>query len=171
MKYTTALSGLLLMGLGLPVLVLAELKVGYIDVTRVAEESPQYKAARQALQEELEKREGELRKMAEQLKAREDKLQRNSSVMSDEEVKKLERDIIALRRKLQNSRDEYRDELSLRQNEERTRLLRQVAEVVKTIGKENSFDLILTEGVAYASKDVDISDLILSKLKQNFKAR
>lgn len=146
-------------------------QIGYLDVTRVAEESPQYQAARQSLQGELERREKDLRRMADQLKDKEEKLQRNVSVMSDAESKKIEREIIALRRKLQNSRDEFRDELSLRQNEERTKLLRQVAEVVKTIGKEENFDLILTEGVAYASKNVDISDKVLSKLKQGFKSR
>lgn len=145
--------------------------IGYLDVTRVAEESPQYQTARLALQGELERREKDLRRMADQLKEKEEKIQRNGSVMSDVETKKTEREIIALRRKLQNSRDEFRDELSLRQNEERTKLLRQVAEVVKTIGKEEGFDLILTEGVAYASKNVDISDKVLSRLKQGFKNR
>jgi outer membrane protein len=157
--------------LSIPALSNAAGQIGYLDVTRVAEESPQYQAARQALQGELERREKDLRRMADQLKDKEDKLQRNSAVMSDAESKKIEREIVTLRRKVQNSRDEYRDELSLRQNEERTKLLRQVAEVVKTIGKEETFDLILTEGVAYASKNVDISDKVLQRLKQGFKSR
>lgn len=145
--------------------------IGYLDVIRVAEESPQYQAARQALQAELEQREKDLRRLSNQLKDKETRLQRNAAVMSDVESKKLEREIVALRRKLQNSRDEFRDELSLRQNEERTKLLRQVAEVVKTIGKEEKFDLILTDGVAYASKTVDISDKVLTRLKQGSKPR
>jgi outer membrane protein len=147
------------------------MRIGYLDVTRVAEESPQYQAARRSLQSELERRESDLRRMADQLKGKEEKLQRNSSVMSDAEAKKMEREVILLRRKVQNSRDEYRDELSLRQNEERTKLLRQVAEVVKSIGKEEGYDLILTEGVAYAGKNVDISDKVLLRLKQGFRSR
>jgi outer membrane protein len=147
------------------------MRIGYLDVTRVAEESPQYQAARRSLQGELERRESDLRRMADQLKGKEEKLQRNSSVMSNAEAKKMEREVILLRRRLQNSRDEYRDELSLRQNEERTKLLRQVAEVVKSIGKEEGYDLILTEGVAYASKNVDISDKVLLRLKTGFRSR
>jgi outer membrane protein len=148
----------------------AEVRIGYLDVTRVAEESPQYQAARRALQGELQRREGDLRRMAEQLKAQEDTLRRNATVMSDDAAKRTERQIIALRRKLQNSRGEYRDELSLRQNEERTKLLRQVAEV-RAIGKEGNFDLILTEGVAYADKRIDISDQVLLRLKKGFRSR
>lgn len=171
MRQTTHLIGVLLGALSLPLSAGADIRIGYLDVTRVAEESPQYQAARRALQGELERRENDLRKMAEQLKGREDKLQRNASVMSDAEAKKVEREVVSLRRKLQNSRDEYRDELSLRQNEERAKLLRQVAEVVKAIGKEEGFDLILTEGVAYAGRNVDISDRVLLRLKQGFRSR
>lgn len=181
MKRITMWHGVLLAVLslqGLPARVYGEptsgnstLNIGYIDVTRVAEESPQFKAARSVLQGELEKRDGDLRRMAEQLKSKEEKLQRDSRVMSDADAKKTERDIIALRRKYQNSREEFRDELALRQNEERTKLLRQIAEVVKEIGKEERFDLILTEGVAYASKAVDISDKVLARLKRSFSSR
>ena len=101
----------------------------------------------------------------------EDKLKRNGATMSASELKKLERDILSRQRKLKNARDEARDELALRQNEERNKLMRKVAEVVKAIGKEKGFDLILTDGVAYSSKKVDISDQVLSRLKKGFKKR
>ncbi len=149
----------------------AETKIGYLDVARVAEESPQYKAARKDLQRELERRENDLRSKAEQLKKLEEKLQRDSAVMSDSEAKRLERDILSRQRQLKNSRDEYRDELSLRQNEERNKLLREVGEVVKAIGKQEGYDLILTDGVAYYSKSMDLSDKVLERLKSSFKSR
>jgi outer membrane protein len=171
MKRITLLCGVFCGFWCLSGLVNAEVRIGYLDVTRVAEESPQYKAARESLQNELQRRETDLRNTAEQLKNKESQLQRDAAVMSETQMKRAEREVIALRRKLQNSRDEYRDELSLRQNEERTKLLRQVAEVVKEIGKAEQFDLILTEGVAYASRDVDISDKVLARLKQGFRSR
>jgi outer membrane protein len=158
--------------LALPGLAAAQSKIGYLDLTRVAEESPQYVAARKDLQKELERRENDLRSKAEQLKKLEEKFQRDAAVMSDSEAKRLERDILSRQRKLKNSRDEYRDELSLRQNEERNKLLRQVAEVVRAIGKEEGFDLILTpESVAYFDKKIDISDKVLSRLKKGFRSR
>lgn len=147
----------------------AETKVGYLDVSRVTEESPQYVSARKSLQKELDRRESDLRSKATKLKKLEEKLQRDAKVMSESELKRLERDIMSRQRKLKNARDEYRDELTLRQNEERNKLLRQVAEVVRTIGKEEGFDLILTDGVAYASKRVDISDKVAKRLKKSFK--
>lgn len=149
----------------------AETKIGYLNVTRVTEESPQYQAARKSLQRELDRREKDLRSKAGKLKRLEEKLQRDGANMKASELKKLERDILSRQRKLKNARDEARDELALRQNEERNKLMRKVAEVVKAIGKEKGFDLILTEGVAYASKRVDISDQVLARLKKGFKKR
>ena len=147
----------------------AETKIGFLDVSRVTEESPQYVSARKSLQKELDRRESDLRSKAEKLKKLEEKLQRDAKVMSESELKRLERDILSRQRKLKNARDEYRDELTLRQNEERNKLLRQVREVVQAIGKEEGFDLILTDGVAYASKKVDISDKVLKRLKRSFR--
>lgn len=163
--------GLLLVGIALSGAAWAETKVGYLDVTRVAEESPQYAAARKSLRQELERRESELRTSADQLEKLQEKLKRDASVMGEVEVKKLERDILSRQRRLKNSQDEYREELSLRQNEERNKLLRQVAEVVKEIGKAEGYDLIITDGVAYFSKQVDISDKVLQRLKQKFGSR
>lgn len=169
MRRSIALLGVLMGTLFYSVQGVAETKVGYLDVSRVTEESPQYVSARKSLQKELDRRESDLRSKAGKLKKLEEKLQRDAKVMSESELKRLERDIMSRQRKLKNARDEYRDELTLRQNEERNKLLRQVAEVVRTIGKEEGFDLILTDGVAYASKKVDISDKVAKRLKKGFK--
>ena len=166
MKKTTALFFSLLALLLLSGQAVAEVKVGYLNVTKVTEESPQYQSARKSLQRDLDRREKELRSKADKLKKLEDKLQRDGAVMSASERKKLERDILSRQRKLKNARDEARDELALRQSEERNKLMRKVAEVVRAIGKEKGFDLILTDGVAYASERVDISDQVLSRLKK-----
>ena len=168
MKQTRILRYLLLGGLLIAAPAMAEMKVGFLDVSRVAEESPQYAKARKALQRELDKREKDLRAKAEQLKKLEEKFKRDSAMMKESEVRRLERDILSRQRKLKNARDEYRDELSLRQNDERKKLLRKVAEVVRKIGKEEGFDLILTpEAVAYFDPKIDISDKVLSRLKNN----
>ncbi len=171
MRRTTALFSVLLGLLLLSGQVAAETKLGYLNVSRVTEESPQYRAARKALQRDLDRREKELRAKAGKLKKLEEKLNKGGAKMGALELKKLERDILTRQRKLKNAREEAREELALRQNEERNKLMRKVAEVVKAIGKEKKFDLILTDGVAYSSKQVDISDQVLSRLKKGFKKR
>lgn len=149
---------------------LAEYKVGYVDATKVFEESPQYEEAREGLKSEFTRRENEILGKQKELKKLEEKLNRDGDVMSESELSKLEREIITMRRRLKNSQDEFREDLTIRQNEEFNKLRRQVSEVVRQVGKDGKFDLVLTDGVVYFSKRVDISDQVLDTLRTRYKA-
>jgi outer membrane protein len=148
-----------------------EFKIGYVDATKVFEESPQYEAARDALKAEFTRRENEILAKQRQLKKLEDEFARDSAVMSESEIRRLERDILSRRRKLKAAQDEFREDLTIRQNEEFNKLRRQVSEVVQDVGKRENIDLILSDGVAYHSKRVDISDMVLERLKAQARRR
>lgn len=141
-------------------------RIGFVNATKVFEESPQYKKARDRLQSEFSRREKDLISRKKQLKQLEEKLQRDGKVMSESEVKRLERDILSRRRKLKNSQTEFREDLNLRQNEEFKKLRKQIREVIKEVGKSEGIDLIVSDGVVYFSKRIDISDLVLDKLNK-----
>ncbi len=140
-------------------------RIAFVNATKVFEESPQYQAARDRLQTEFSRREKELLSEQKQLKQLEEKLQRDGSVMSESEVKRLERDILSRSRSLKNSQTEFREDLNLRQNEEFKKLRQQVREVIQEVGKAEKIDLIVSDGVVYFSKKIDISDLVLEKLR------
>jgi outer membrane protein len=142
-----------------------EYRIAFVNATKVFEESPQYQAARDRLQTEFSSREKELLSEQKQLKQLEEKLQRDGSVMSESETKHLEGDILNRSRKLKNAQTKFLEDLNLRQNEEYKKLRQQIREVIKEIGIAESIDLILSDGVVYFSKKIDISDLVLEKLK------
>ena len=144
-------------------------RIGFVDATKVFEESPQYAAAREELKNEFTRRENDVLAKQKQLKTLEDKLSRDSAVMNETEIKRLERDIISHRRKVKAAQDEFREDLTLRQNDEFNKLRRQVTEVVQEVGKEENIDLILSDGVVYHSKRIDLSDQILERLREKFK--
>lgn len=141
-------------------------RIAFVNATKVFEESPQYKEARDRLQTEFSRREKELLSEQKQLKQLEEKLQRDGTVMSESEAKRLERDILNRSRKLKNTQTEFREDLNLRQNEEFKKLRQQVREVIQEVGKAEKIDLIVSDGVVYFSKKIDISDLVLEKLRQ-----
>ncbi len=157
----------------LPVLLLAsgsllaeEYRIAFVNATKVFEESPQYQEARDRLQTEFSRREKELLSEQKQLKQLEEKLQRDGSTMTESEAKRLERDILNRSRKLKNSQTEFREDLNLRQNEEFKKLRQQVREVIQEVGKAEKIDLIVSDGVVYFSKKIDISDQVLEKLRK-----
>jgi outer membrane protein len=144
--------------------------IGYVDATKVFEQSPQYEAARKSLESEFARRDSDLVAQQKQLKKLQDKLTQDGALMSDAEAKNLERDILSRRRQLKSAQDAFREDFNLRRNDEFNKLRRVVSEVVQEVGKEQGIDMIFTDGVVYASKRVDISDLILERLKEKFTA-
>jgi outer membrane protein len=149
---------------------LAETKVGVIDTQRLMEEAPQAKAAQANIETEFAPREQELVTLQKKIRELEDKAARDGAVMSEKESSKLERDILSKRRELKRTQDEFRDDLNIRKNEVLAKLQRQMYEATVTLAKEKQYDVILGQGVVYSNKSVDITDLVLDKLKSQAKS-
>ncbi|MGB5716879.1 MAG: OmpH family outer membrane protein [Gammaproteobacteria bacterium] len=143
---------------------LAEVKIGFVDTVKLMEAAPQAKSAQSKIESEFTPREKELVALQREIKTKEDKLTRDGTVMSESERSKIERDILAKRRDLKRSQDEFRDDLNIRRNEVLAKLQKDMYEAVVSLGKEQKFDLILTQGVVYSSDKVDITDSVLKKL-------
>ena len=144
-------------------------KIGVVDANKIVELSPQYEAVRKSLEAEFKRRSEDLSAKQAQLKKLEEKLTRDGAVMSSDETRRLEQDIRSQRRKLKSAGDEYREDLSLRSNDERRKLLKQVSEVVHQIGEEEDIDVILSEGIVYASERVNLTGKVLERLNAQFK--
>jgi outer membrane protein len=142
-----------------------------MDPTRVVEQSPQYETARQELQKKVSEREQELQVQQKQIEELRKKLERDAALMSEEEIQLLQNDIRNRDRKLKYAQEEFREDFALRQNELRTKLAQQVEEVVRELAKEQNIDLILSEGIVYASERIDISDKVVERLRSSLKAK
>jgi outer membrane protein len=146
-------------------------RIVVVDPNRVVESSPQYESARKALQLEVEERERGLRQQQEEITELKGKLERDGEIMSQSEMQRLQNDIRSRTRKLKYAQDEFQEDLSLRQNELRTKLARQVQEVVVELAKELEIDLVLSEGLVYYRKRVDISEQVIDRLKREFSSK
>jgi outer membrane protein len=144
-------------------------RVGFVNTVRLMEEAPQAKAAQSNIETEFAPREQELVGLQKDIRELEDRLSRDGAVMSEKESSKLEREILSKRRELKRSQDEFRDDLNIRKNEVLSMLQRQMYDATVGLAKEKKFDLILGQGVVYAADSVDITDMVLEKLKKEFK--
>jgi outer membrane protein len=144
----------------------ADYKIAVVDPNRVVELSPQYSAAGKALQSEVEDRERDLRKQQEQIGELKGKLDREGALMSENEIQRLQNDIRSRTRKLKYDQDEFQEDFALRQNELRTKLAKQVREVVVELAKEMEIDLVISDGLVYYSPRIDISDKVIERLKR-----
>ncbi len=143
----------------------AGVKIGFVNAEKVLEKAPQVEAARKRLEREFRPRDQELVAMQKEIKRLEEKLARDRDVMSEAQREKLERKIRAKRRELKRAQDEFREDFNIRRNEEFDKLQRQIHKAIIDLAKDEKFDLILGDGVIYASPKVDITDKVLKRLK------
>lgn len=148
----------------LPVGAMAEMKVGFVDLAKLSESAPQIKAAQGKIDAEFSSREQELISLQRKMTKLEEQLSKDGAVMSDSERSKLERDILGKRRELKRSQDEFRDDLNIRKNEMLRQVNIEIGEIIENFAKTEKYDLILAQGVMFASDRVDITDKILKKL-------
>ena len=142
----------------------AQPKIGFVNIAKIMEESPQAEAARKALEREFSSRDKQLTSARDSVLKLEEKLKNDGSIMSEANRVNLERDVLSQKRDYNRMRDELREDFNIRRNEELGSLQKKVYEVIQGIAKQENYDLVLTQPVLYASPSVDITDKVLQKL-------
>ncbi len=145
----------------------AELKIGVVQYVRLMQESPQAKAAQDALRGEFASKQKELQTQQAALKAKEDQLQKDGATMAADQRSKMERDLRDGNRELQQKVQEYQDDFNARQNEELSKLQKALVEEVQAYAQGEKFDLVLADGVIFANPSLDITPQVLAALQSH----
>lgn len=141
----------------------AELKVGFVNQERILRESVPAKRSQAKLEKEFAMRKAELDKMEKQGRDNEVTLQKEAVTLPEAERAAKERQLSQLTRDFQRMRREYREDLTLRQNEELASLQERANKVIAEMAEKEKFDLILQEAV-FASVKIDITDKVIKAL-------
>jgi outer membrane protein len=141
------------------------LKIGVVNTARILNEAPQVKAARERLKGEFSNREQALAKTRDELKSKEEKLQRDGAIMTEERRRKLEHELVNGKRDFVRAQNEFREDLNIRQNEIFSKVQHDIQQVIHQLAREQKYDLIL-ENFVFASDRVDITDLVMQRLNQ-----
>ncbi len=157
--------------MGLTTAQASEIKIGVVSLGRVFQEAPQARATAKSLEKEFSPRKKKLQESEKKIKEKEERLLRDSAVMNETERRKSERELLAMKRELKRSQEEFREDLNIRQNEEFNKLQRIISRVIDELAKEKGFDLILGENVIFASSKIDITQEVLDRLRKDSTAR
>ncbi len=142
----------------------AEIKVGVIDYARLLDESPQAKAVSAALRDEFGPRYQQLVSQETQLKAKGEKLQKDLATMTPDARAKAEKELRDGARELERKKQEWQDDSNAKRNEEMTKLQRSLIVEVRDYAKAQNFDVVIAEGVIYATPTLDITAAVLQSL-------
>ena len=144
---------------------MAEVKVGVIDYARLLEDSPQAKVVSEALRAEFGPRYQQLVTQETSLKSRGEKLQKDLATMTPEQRTKAEKEIRDSARELERKKQEWQDDSNAKRNEEMSKLQRSLIGEVREYAKGQNFDIVIAEGVIYATPTVDITAAVLGALQ------
>ena len=144
--------------------VYADLKVGFVQVDRILQEAPQTIESNKKLEKEFSSRTDKLKADVKALKERESSFSKDALTMKESERDTKEKSLSQLRVDVQRKERELREDINIRRNEELGGLQEQINKAVTSVSKAEGFDLVLYNGVAYASEKIDITDKILKSL-------
>lgn len=163
LKYLLPALAALALSIGAPAQ--AQIKVGVLDFGRLLEESPQGKVLLESLGNEAAAKRRDLQGAATALQTKRDKLNKDRATMSPDQISRAEKELRDGERDLARRQAEAQDELNDRRNEETGKLQRDLLNEVRAYAKAQNFDLVLTDGVIYATQAIDITPGLLQVLQ------
>lgn len=147
-----------------------DMKIGVVSLPALIERAPQTKIAMDALQEEFAPRQREFLAKQKEFEELTAKAQKDFAVMGETERRNAEKDLRDLQREVTRLQTEFRDDLNLRQNEEYGLLQRAMLKEVQDYAQEQGYDLIVGDGVLFASNTVNITEEVLRVVEANHQA-
>ena len=164
MKRSATLAAAALLAIACGATSAADYKIGFVNTERLFREATPAKRAQQKLEKEFANRDGELGKLAKQVRDLQSTLDKEGATMPEPERRNKERDLANLTRDLQRAQREFREDLNLRRNEELASIQERANKVIQQIAEAEKYDLILQDPVVFASQRIDITEKVIKAL-------
>ena len=142
-----------------------ETKIGYVSTERILRESEPAKAAEARMETEFSQRRKDLQEFAARIKGLAEKLDKDSSTLTEPERLKRQRELADMDQDFQRKQRAYREDVSQRINEENAKLNERTTKIIKQIAESEKYDAILQDGV-YFSPRIDITEKVMKALNK-----
>ena len=146
----------------------AQSRIGFVDIPYLIDRAPQAVEAEQRLEAEFAPRQAELEYQRAQLAELAARLADSTLELPEVEIAQLERETRGLERRIKRSEQDFREELNIQKNNEFKKVRILVLEAIAKFGELHDYDLIVSDGVLYANKRIDVTERILESLESEF---
>lgn len=144
------------------------LKLGFVDLDRILRESGPAVRALKKLEKEFSGRDTELKKLVEQMRARQQDLEKGGLSLPEVERRNRERELVRTQQEITRLQRELREDYNVRRNEELAGIQDRVNSTIRQIANSDKYDVILQEAV-YFNPRLDITDKVLKALAEKEK--
>ncbi len=142
----------------------ADIKIGFVDIPFLIDEAPQARAASSRLEREFAPRQDFIKQQKVELEILRDELEDQTLSTSDRAFR--EREYRKVERRIKRDEQEFREELNIQKNQEFKKVRVYVLDAIANFAKRHSYDMIISDGVLFANKTVDVTDKVLIELQQ-----
>jgi outer membrane protein len=143
-------------------------RVGFVDIPYLIDRAPQALEAEQRLEAEFAPRQEELEQQRAELARVTAMLADSALELTEAEYAQLDRESRTLERRIKRSEQDFREELNIQKNNEFKKVRILVLEAIAQFGEQHDYDLIVSDGVLYANKRIDVTERILDSLMGEF---
>ena len=143
------------------------MKVAYVDMQRALNQCEAGKEAKRQISVEVEKMQKEFAGRQKELEKIKEDLEKRGSVLSESVRQQRERDYQAKLRDLQRLQRDYEEDLRRKDREFSDRILKTLEGIIKKMGEEGKYTLILEKNqptVIYISKGLDLTDEVIKRI-------
>jgi outer membrane protein len=153
-------------------IVIAQLKIGYVDSDTIMDNAPDVQDARQKLDAFIREWQTELKKLETDYKAKKDDLEKRSLIMTDQTRIEAEKELAELDKGISDFRDKKfgpKGELFQKQDELMKPLQNKIFNIIQELAEEEELDFIFDRSgdimLLYAKPDYDLTAQVIERLQ------
>ena len=148
------------------------LKIGYVDMQRALNQCDEGQGAKQVITAEVEKMQKTFAAKQKELEKIKEDLQKRGAVMNENVRREKEKEFQAKGLDLQRLQRDFEEDLRRKDREHTDRVLRDLEKVVKKMGEEGKYTVILERNqpaIIYISGALDLTDEVIKIINQKAK--
>ncbi len=151
---------------------IAQLKIGYVDSDTIMDNSPDVQDARQKIDALIQEWQTELRRMENELKAKQDDYEKRKLIMTEQTSSEALAEIAKLQKEIGDYRDKKfgaNGELFQKQNELMKPIQNKIFTIIQELATEENLDFVFDRSgdivFLFAKPDYDLTSKVIEKLK------
>lgn len=151
-------------------LAIGKIKIGIVNLDRAGRESKRGKKIVGRMKAQISQEQEKIRKKEEKVKELRKELNKQGLIMSEELKRKKETDYRLEYRALERHIRDAREEIQIKQREATKKILNEIIEIIKEIGKKEGYTYIVTsEFIMYNDKAIDITDKVIREYNKKYR--
>lgn len=140
----------------------ADVKVAYVDVQRALNNCDAGKRAKSDFQGRVQSLESKLQREQSEIQSLKDEIEKKGMLMNPDQRQSLQDQYMSKAKDFDRQYKDARDELQAKDNEITSRIVHDLAQIVRTIGERDGYTIVLEKGsILWGAPQIDITDQVI----------